>query len=53
MLSASNMYCSLHLINVHIKNVQIAILLFKNMLTIYDLQVPTITLNFAITFYRK
>jgi hypothetical protein len=36
-----------------IKNIQIAILLFKNRFTIYDLQVPTTTLNFAITFYRK
>ena len=32
---------------------QIAILLFNNGLTIYDLRVPTNTLNFAITFYRK
>jgi hypothetical protein len=28
------MYCSLHLINVHIKKIQIAILLFKNRFTI-------------------
>jgi len=35
------------------KKMQIAILLFKNGLTIYDLRVPTTTLNFAITFYRK
>jgi hypothetical protein len=32
---------------------QIAILLFRNGLTIYDLRVPTNTFNFAITFYRK
>jgi hypothetical protein len=45
--------CSLHLINVCIKKMQIAIPLFKKWLTIYDLRVLTTTLNFAITFYRK
>ena len=53
MVHAYNMYCSLHLINVHIKKIQITILLFKNRFTIYDLQLPSTTLNFAITFYRK
>ena len=44
----------LHLINVCIKKkMQIAILLFRNGLTIYDLRVPTNTFYFAITFYRK
>jgi hypothetical protein len=38
---------------VHIKKIQIAILLFKNRFTIYDLRLPSTTLNFAITFYRK
>ena len=45
--------CSLHLINVCIKIMQIAIPLFKHWLTIYDIRVLTTTLNFAITFYRK
>jgi hypothetical protein len=53
MVRAYNMYCSLHLINVHIKKIQITILLFKNRFTIYDLRLPSTTLNFAITFYRK
>ena len=43
---------SLHLINVCIKIMQIAIPLFKHWLTIYDIRVLTTTLNFAITFYR-
>jgi hypothetical protein len=30
MVRAYNMHCSLHLINVHIKKIQITILLFKN-----------------------
>ena len=36
-----------------LKKIEIAILLFKNRFTIYDLRVPSTTLNFAITFYRK
>jgi hypothetical protein len=49
---ASNIYWLLHLINVHIKKKkQIVILLFKNRFTIYDLRVPSTTLNFAITFW--
>ena len=53
MVRANNMYCSLHLINVHIKKIQTTILLFKNRFTIYDLRLPSTTLNSAITFYRK
>ena len=53
MVRAYNMYCSLHLINVHIKKIQIIILLFKNRFAIYDLRLPFTTLNFPITFYRK
>ena len=40
MVRAYNMYCSLHLINVHIRKIQITILLFKNRFTIYDYLPP-------------
>ena len=42
--AAYNMYCSLHLINVHIKKIQITILRFKNRYTTYDYLPPLLTL---------
>jgi hypothetical protein len=53
MVRAYNMYCSLHLINVHIRKIQITILLFKNRFTIYDYLPPLWTLRSLFIVSRK
>ena len=51
--AAYNMYCSLHLINVHIKKIQITILHFKNRFTTYDYLPPLLTLRSLFIVNRK